>query len=141
MSKKAAEHRKKASEHMTHAARHHGEAAKHHEGGSHEKAAHHAHVARGHVKFTQEDTLKKRLRPISKSTAKSKSSRKIALPAHSVHPMTARLARPGRLSSVQSFRRIRSGSFAKLLAIRRASSANRAPGRRSCFAAASMQKR
>ena len=25
------------------------EAAKHHEAGSHEKAAHHAHVARGHV--------------------------------------------------------------------------------------------
>jgi hypothetical protein len=25
------------------------EAAKHHEAGSHEKAAHHAHIARGHV--------------------------------------------------------------------------------------------
>ena len=45
MSKKAAGHHKKASEHLTHAARHHGEAAKHHEAGSHEKAAHHAHLA------------------------------------------------------------------------------------------------
>ena len=45
MSKKAAEHHKKASEHLTHAARHHGKAAKHHEAGSHEKAAHHAHLA------------------------------------------------------------------------------------------------
>ena len=59
MSKKAAEHHKKASEHLTHAARHHGEAAKYHEAGSHEKAAHHAHAARGH-KFTAEDTLKRR---------------------------------------------------------------------------------
>jgi hypothetical protein len=49
MSKKAAEHHKQASEHPTHAARHHWEAAKHHEAGSHEKAAHHAQVARGHV--------------------------------------------------------------------------------------------
>src|ERR1700680_5218212 len=49
MSKKAAEHHKKASEHLTHAARHHGEAAKHHEAGAQETAAHHAHVARGHV--------------------------------------------------------------------------------------------
>jgi hypothetical protein len=48
MSKKAAEHHKKASEHLTHAARH-GEAAKDHEAGSHEKAVHHAHPARGHA--------------------------------------------------------------------------------------------
>jgi hypothetical protein len=47
MSKKAAEHHKKASEHHSHAAHHHGEAAKHHESGQHEKAAHHAHTARG----------------------------------------------------------------------------------------------
>ena len=59
MSKKAAEHHKQASEHLTHAARHHGEAAKHHEAGSHEKAAHHAHVARGHVIHSR-DTLKRR---------------------------------------------------------------------------------
>jgi hypothetical protein len=49
MSKKAAEHHRKASEHLTHAARHNGEAAKHHEAGSHEKAVHHAHPARGHA--------------------------------------------------------------------------------------------
>jgi hypothetical protein len=47
MSKKAADFNKKASEHLTHAARHHGEAAKHYEAGNFEKAAHHAHTARG----------------------------------------------------------------------------------------------
>src|SRR5215469_17711277 len=47
MSKKAAEHHRKASEHLKHAARHHEEAAKHHDAGHHEKAAHHAHTARG----------------------------------------------------------------------------------------------
>jgi hypothetical protein len=52
MSKKASEHHKKASEHLTHAARHHGEAAKHHEAGSHEKAAHHAHLEQIPVNFT-----------------------------------------------------------------------------------------
>ena len=51
MSKKAAEHHKKASEHLTHAARHHGEAAKHHEAGSHEKAAHHAHLVPLHSDY------------------------------------------------------------------------------------------
>lgn len=48
MSKKAAKHHRKASEHLMHAARHHGAAAKH-EAGSHEKAVHHAHPARGHA--------------------------------------------------------------------------------------------
>jgi hypothetical protein len=48
MSKKAADHHKKASEHFTQAAKHHGEAAKHHEAGNHEKAAHHATLARAH---------------------------------------------------------------------------------------------
>jgi uncharacterized protein YidB (DUF937 family) len=47
MSKKAAEHHKKASEHLTHARS--PPAAKHHEAGSREKAAHHAHAARGHA--------------------------------------------------------------------------------------------
>src|SRR6516165_6898340 len=48
MSKESAEHHTKAAEHHEHAARHHKEAAKHHQSGSHEKAAHHAHVAHGH---------------------------------------------------------------------------------------------
>jgi hypothetical protein len=46
MSKEAAEHHRKAAEHHEHAARHHNEAAKHHDAGAHEKAAHHAHIAR-----------------------------------------------------------------------------------------------
>ena len=48
MSKKAAEHHWKASEHSMDAVRHHEDAAKHYEAGRHEKAAHHAHIARGH---------------------------------------------------------------------------------------------
>ena len=48
MPKKAAEHHKKASEHFTHAAHHDEEAAKHGESGNHERAAHHAAIARGH---------------------------------------------------------------------------------------------
>jgi hypothetical protein len=56
MLKKAAEHHKKASsEHLTHAARHHGEAAKRHDAGTHEKAAHHAHIARGQAVSRQRD--------------------------------------------------------------------------------------
>src|SRR5262249_40857945 len=38
----------KAAEHHEHAAGHHKEAAKQHKAGHHEKAAHHAHTARGH---------------------------------------------------------------------------------------------
>ena len=71
--KKASGHHKKASEHLTHAARHHGEAAKHHEAGSHEKAAHHAHVARGHVIHGREHA-EEAVKLISKSTAKNSSS-------------------------------------------------------------------
>ena len=47
MSKQAAEHHKKASELFAKAAHHHGEAAKQHEAGNHERAAHHASIARG----------------------------------------------------------------------------------------------
>jgi hypothetical protein len=49
MSKKAAGHHKHVAEHLKHAASHHEEAAKHHEAGRHETAAHHAHVATGHI--------------------------------------------------------------------------------------------
>jgi hypothetical protein len=48
MSNQSAEHHTKAAEHHEHAVRHHREAAKHYTSGSHEKAAHHAHVAHGH---------------------------------------------------------------------------------------------
>jgi len=48
MSEQAAEHHRKAAEHLQQAALHHKEAAKQHETGKHEKAAHHAHLARGH---------------------------------------------------------------------------------------------
>jgi hypothetical protein len=47
MSKQAAKHHKKASEHFAKAAHHHGEAAKQHQAGNHERAAHHASIARG----------------------------------------------------------------------------------------------
>jgi hypothetical protein len=59
----------KAAEHNEHAARHHKEAAKHHKAGKHETAAHYAHLARGHTN-TQCTAQGKRLRRISKITAK-----------------------------------------------------------------------
>jgi hypothetical protein len=49
MSKKAAGHHKKVAEELKRAAYHHEEAAKHHETGRHETAAHHAHIAMGHL--------------------------------------------------------------------------------------------
>jgi hypothetical protein len=70
MSKKAAEHHKKASEHHTHAARHHGEAAKHYEGEHHEKAAHHAHTARG-TQLTPDITAKRPRRLTLRNTARN----------------------------------------------------------------------
>jgi hypothetical protein len=42
------EHHENAAEHHENAAHHHREAAKHYEGGDHEKAGHHAHVAHAH---------------------------------------------------------------------------------------------
>jgi hypothetical protein len=86
MSKKAAEHHKQASEHLTHAARHHGEAAKHHEAGSHEKAAHHAHVARGHVIHSR-DTLKRREGPSRRARQKIIPRRQSVACSYSVDAM------------------------------------------------------
>lgn len=48
MSKKAADSHKKAAQSFKKASEHHDNAAKHHEAGNHEKAAHHAHTAKGH---------------------------------------------------------------------------------------------
>src|SRR5271157_1730529 len=71
MSKEAAHHHAQAAEHHEHAARHHREAAKHHEGGEHEKAAHHAHVATGTTPMPP-TTLLKPPRPTPRLTAQSR---------------------------------------------------------------------
>src|SRR5262249_24366611 len=49
MSKNATDHHNAAAEHHEMAAEHHRKAAEHHDDGNHEKAAHHAHVAQGHL--------------------------------------------------------------------------------------------
>ena len=49
MSKQAVAHHKNAAEHLQNAARHYHEAGKHYAGGRHEKAAHYAYLAQGHI--------------------------------------------------------------------------------------------
>ena len=49
MPRHASSHHLKAAEHHALAARHHKEAAKHYKHGDYETAAHHAHIAHGHL--------------------------------------------------------------------------------------------